>query len=137
MMYVDLLHDPALPDDGLQEAQRQFRSVGMFTRIVWHAYTPFLQDLAMITGLSKMPMDPEDWVIVADMDEYFTFGDKTNVQEAVQAMEQEGASFAVGELLPYKLYTLYTTCDLTYKSLPCKGKRQQHCIRPPATLQHL
>ena len=60
-------------------------------------WIPDLQDLAMITGLSQIPMQPEDWVIVADMDEYFTFGSSSTVQEAVQAMEEEGATFALGQ----------------------------------------
>ena len=51
----------------------------------------------MITGLSQVPMHPEDWVIVADMDEYFTYGSSSTVQEAVQAMEEEGATFALGQ----------------------------------------
>lgn len=97
MIYVDLLHDPALADDGLLDAQRQFHSAGVHTRTILHAYTPDLQDLAMITGLAQIPMQPEDWVIVADMDEYFTFGSSNTVQEAVQAMEEEGATFALGE----------------------------------------
>lgn len=97
LMYVDLLHDPALPEDGLLEVQAQFQTAGAHTRTILHHYTPDLQDLAMITGLAQMPMEPEDWVIVADMDEYFTYG--TSVQDAVQAMEEEGASFALGELL--------------------------------------
>ncbi len=32
------------------------------------------QTLAKITGLSMMPMQIEDWVVVADMDEFFIFG---------------------------------------------------------------
>ena len=40
MTYVDLLHDPALADDGLLEAHRQFQSAGVHTRTIPHAYTP-------------------------------------------------------------------------------------------------
>ena len=53
----------------------------------------------MVTGLAKMPMEPEDWVIVTDMDAYFTYGSSNSVQEAIQAMEEEGASFAVGKIV--------------------------------------
>lgn len=100
-IYVDLLHNPALSDEGLLLAQQQFQSAGVHTRLVLHAYTPHLQDLAMISGLSKIPMQPEDWVIACDMDEYFTFTRPGSlagsVQEAAQAMEEEGASFALGK----------------------------------------
>lgn len=96
-MYFDLLHDPDLADEGLFEARQQFRTAKAHTRVILHAYTPDLQDLAMITGLSHMPMHSEDWVIVADMDEFFTFSPFNTVQEAAQAMQEDGATFAMGK----------------------------------------
>ena len=99
-LYVDLLHDPALPNDGLKIAQELFRSVGAAVRIITHPYKPDLQDQAMMSGLAAMPMDIEDWIIVADMDELFTYG-VAEVHEAVQIMTAEGATYAVGEMLDH------------------------------------
>ena len=98
--FVDLLHDPALPGDGLELAQKLFRDFGAAIRIMMHAYTPDLQDQAMLSGLAAMPMDVEDWVIVADMDELFTYG-VADVHEAVRIMEAEGATYALGEMLDH------------------------------------
>ena len=99
-VFVDLLHDPALPDEGLKHAEELFRAFGASTRTIMQAYKPDLQDQAMMSGLAAMPMDVEDWVIVADMDELFTFG-VTDVHEAVEMMIAEGATFAVGEMLDH------------------------------------
>ena len=98
-IYVDLLHDPALSDAGLNTAQQLFGAVGAHVRVIAHPYTPDLQDQAMISGLSKIPLHIEDWVVVADMDEFFTFGG--SVEDAVSAMNAEGATYAVGEMLDH------------------------------------
>ena len=98
--FVDLLHDPALPSDGLIKARKLFRDVGARQRTIMQAYTPHLQDQAMMSGLSQMPMHPNDWVIVADMDEFFTYG-YANINEAVNAMSKEGATYALGEMLDH------------------------------------
>ena len=100
-IYVDLLHDPMLPDVGLQQSVEYFASVGVDTRIILQPYTPELQDRAMITRLSSMPMHPEDWVIVADMDELFMFDTVANISMVTDAMNAEGATFAVGEMLDH------------------------------------
>ena len=98
--FVDLLHDPALPDEGLKLAEELFRSFGASIRMIMHAYKPDLQDQAMLSGLEAMPMDIEDWVIVADMDELFTYG-ASDVHEAVKLMNAEGATYALGEMLDH------------------------------------
>ena len=98
--YVDLLHDPALSDAGLVKAQHLFGQAGAHVRTIIQPYTPDLQDQAMVSGLSKMPMQIEDWVVVADMDEFFTFG-VGSIDDAVTAMNAEGASYAVGEMLDH------------------------------------
>ena len=98
-IYVDLLHDPALSDLGLNRAQQLFGGIGAHFRVIAHPYTPDLQDQAMVSGLSKIPMHTEDWVVVADMDEFFTFG--VSVNDAVIAMNAEGATYAIGEMLDH------------------------------------
>ena len=100
-IYVDLLHDPALSDAGLVKARQLFEAVGAHIRIIAQPYTPDLQDQAMVSGLSMMPMQIEDWVVVADMDEFFTFGVSGSVDDAVTAMNAEGATFAIGEMLDH------------------------------------
>ncbi len=98
--YVDLLHDPALSDAGLLKAQALFGGAGAHIRTIAQPYTPDLQDQAMVSGLSKVPMSIQDWVVVADMDEFFTFG-VGGVEDAVTAMNAEGATFAIGEMLDH------------------------------------
>lgn len=103
-IYVDLLHDPVLPDVGLQQSLEYFRSVEVDARTILQAYAPELQDRAMVTRLATMPMDPEDWVIVADMDELFIFDAVRNITDIVRAMNAEGATFALGEMLDHVAY---------------------------------
>ena len=98
--YVDLLHDPTLPDDGLRKAQQIFAEDGAHTRTILQPYTPDLQDQAMVSGLYKVPMDIEDWVVTTDMDEFFTFGEG-GVYNAMKLMDAEGATFALGEMLDH------------------------------------
>ena len=100
-IYVDLLHDPALSNAGLVKARQMFEAVGAHIRTIAQPYTPDLQDQAMVSGLSKMPMHIQDWVVVADMDEFFTFGVSGGVDDAVTAMNAEGATFALGEMLDH------------------------------------
>lgn len=106
MMYVDLLSNPALALDGLHDAQSHFQGMGAHTRVISQPYSPALQDAAMITGLAHMPMKPDDWVIVADMDEFFTYSNSSSVQAAARAMEAEGASFALGTASHQSLNTV-------------------------------
>ena len=42
----------------------------------------------------------EDWIIVTDLDEFYTFGEG-GVHHAIRLMEAEGASFALGEMLDH------------------------------------
>lgn len=100
-MFVDLLHDPSLSDHGVLSALDMTRRKGVRSRMIARAYTPDLQDLAMVSSLRSMPMHPEDWVVVADMDEFFTFGHFSNVYEAVESMSAQGATFALGETLDH------------------------------------
>lgn len=58
--FVDLLHDPALPDEGLKLTEELFRTFGASTRMIVHAYKPDLQGQAMLSGLEATPMDIED-----------------------------------------------------------------------------
>ena len=99
--YVDLLHDPSLPDTGLVQAQKLFGSAGAHCRTLYHPYTPDLQDQAMVSALSKMPMHAEDWVMVPDMDEFFTFDGNQTVVDVVTAMNSELATYAMGEMLDH------------------------------------
>ena len=156
--FVDLLHDPALSDEGLKMAEELFRSFGASIRMIMHAYKPDLQDQAMLSGLEAMPMDIEDWVIVADMDELFTYG-ASNVHEAVKAMSAEGATYALGEMLDHvapegRLQHVVDTADIwsqfplicpvvskVAKGLPAKvtvhkaflrtGAGHHHIVHPP------
>ena len=99
--YVDLLHDPSLPDTGLVQAQKLFATAGAHYRIIYHPYTPDLQDQAMVSALSKIPMHAEDWVMVPDMDEFFTFDENQTVNDVVTAMNSETATYAMGEMLDH------------------------------------
>lgn len=130
MIYVDLLYDPALADDGLRKTEQHFQHIGSYTRRIPQPYSPTLQDVAMVAGLAQIPMNPEDWVIVADMDEFYTFGNSSSVQVAAQVMEQEGASFALGRVSYPQTTpcladsTAYSLCQ--FKAL-CSSGRLARC----------
>ena len=54
----------------------------------------------MIKTLHRLSIPANDWVIVADTDEFYTYGFST-VQDAARDMEAEGATFAMGEMLDH------------------------------------
>lgn len=98
--FLDLVHDPALSNAGLLKAQQFLTSAGAQTRTILQPYTPALQDQAMLSGLYMIPMHVEDWVIVTDQDEFYTFGEG-GVAAAVKSMDTQGATFALGEILDH------------------------------------
>ena len=49
----------------------------------------------------RMPVHMEDWIIAADMDEFATFGNHTDVHQAIAAMNADGSTFALGEMLDH------------------------------------
>ena len=50
--------------------------------------------------LDRANIPAQDWIIVADTDELYTFGYPT-VREATRKMEEEGATYALGEMLDH------------------------------------
>lgn len=98
---VDLLHTPTLPDDGLLDALEQFRRHGIACRTILQPYSPNIQDQAMISALSQLPVLPEDWIVVADLDELFTFGPAQDIRTAIQLMDAEGATYASGNIVDH------------------------------------
>ena len=54
----------------------------------------------MMLTLDRANIPPQDWIIVADTDELYTFGFPT-VREATIKMEEEGATYALGEMLDH------------------------------------
>lgn len=73
---------------------------GIDHSIIEQNYLPTFQDIQMIRTLHRLSIPANDWIIVADTDEFFTYGFST-VQEAVMDMDQEGATFAMGEMLDH------------------------------------
>ena len=100
-VFLDLLHDSALPQDGLDECRALSSASRTHTRVTLHEYTPDLQDRLMLSALSLLPLHSEDWIVVADMDELFTFGNFTHIHEVVRNMEAEGATYAMGAMLDH------------------------------------
>ncbi len=74
--------------------------MGLSFQIVARPYTPALQDIQMMLTLDRANIPPQDWIIVADTDELYTFGFPT-VREATTKMEEEGATYALGEMLDH------------------------------------
>lgn len=72
----------------------------MSFQIVARPYTPALQDIQMMLTLDRYDIPAMDWIIVADTDELFTYGYPT-LAEATAAMEAEGATYALGEMLDH------------------------------------
>ena len=99
-IFMDLLHDPDEPSTGYAACQAYLIENGIAFRTINQSYTPALQDVSMMTALADLAIDAEDWVIVADTDELYTYGfEKLN--EAIALMEMEGATFAQGEMLDH------------------------------------
>lgn len=72
----------------------------MSFQVISKPYTPALQDIQMMLSLDRLDIAAQDWVIVADTDEMFTYGYDT-LNETAAAMEAEGATFALGEMLDH------------------------------------
>ena len=98
-MFLDLHHDPALPDVALSQCRDLLGATGVHTRLLVQEYTPELQDLAMLSALSLVPMHPEDWVIVVDLDEFLVFDGADDVYEVIDLMAAEQSTYAIGEML--------------------------------------
>ena len=98
---VDLVHTPGSPEKGLHEAERHLRDHGIAFRIMLQPYSPVMQDEAMISALSQMPMLPDDWILVADLDELFTFGHAQDIKTATKLMNAEGATYASGTVVDH------------------------------------
>jgi len=98
--HFDLLHDPAESDMGLQAALSFLGKLNASWSVASQPYTPAMQDVRMMEGLYRMEIPPFDWIIVADADELFTYGHPT-LREATAALEAEGATFALGEMLDH------------------------------------
>ena len=54
----------------------------------------------MVSSLHNIPMRTEDWVVVTDVDEFFTYG-TGGVHDAIRHMGVEDATFALGEMLDH------------------------------------
>ena len=74
--------------------------IGLSFQIVAKPYTPALQDIQMMLTLDRADIPAQDWIIVADTDELYTYGYPT-VREAIKKMEEEGATYALGEMLDH------------------------------------
>ena len=100
-VYLDLLHDPSLPESGLLLAQQLCMDSGVSVRLIRQQYSPDLQDQTMASALARIPCHMEDWIVVADMDEFVNFGSFHTVADAVKVMNAEGSTFALGEMLDH------------------------------------
>ena len=83
-----------------QDAVKLLTARGIDFNIIRQAYRPALQDVEMVKTLHRLSIPESDWIIVADTDEFFTYQFST-VMEAVRAMEAEGATYAMGEMLDH------------------------------------
>ena len=115
-IFIDLQHDPSLPDKGFLKAQHMFTTGDIHTRTFLQPYSPESQDQLMISGLQAIPMGMEDWIVVTDVDEFFTFGED-GVYRVIERMNAESASFALGEMLDHvapegKLNHVHDTTDI-------------------------
>jgi hypothetical protein len=84
---------------------------------VTRPYLPALQDIQMMESLHRMNIPPLDWIIVADTDEFFTYGYLT-LKETITSLEAEGATFALGEMLDH-LSPTGTLTELEVSSTSC------------------
>ena len=84
----------------MQAAIAFLQEVDICYAIVNASYTPALQDIQMMQTLHQLNLWPDDWIIIADTDELFTYG-RSTITEALALMEQENASYAMGETLDH------------------------------------
>ena len=84
----------------LQMAMDTLGELGIDYQVVNQSYVPALQDIQMVQTLHRLSIPADDWIIVADTDELFTYGVPT-VNGAIAAMEAEGATYAMGEMLDH------------------------------------
>ena len=68
--------------------------------VVMKPYHPALQDVWTVESLERMKISPLDWVIVADIDEFYTFGEQ-NLKDMTASMQQEGSTYAIGQMLDH------------------------------------
>lgn len=84
----------------MQAATGLLAKLGLSFQVIAKPYTPALQDIQMMLTLDRYDIPAQDWIIVADTDELYTFGYAT-LDEVTAKMEAEGATYALGEMLDH------------------------------------
>ena len=87
--------------------------------VIAQPYLPALQDIEMMKSLDRMNIPPLDWIIVADVDELYTYGSSA-IGAAIAEMEAEGATFALAEMLDHVSSSGNITALTVGRSCPCR-----------------
>ena len=79
----------------MQVATRYLKNMSIQHKVITSPYSPALQDVWMMERLFDMNIPPLDWIIVADIDEFYTYGYQ-NLKDVTSSMLEDKSTYAIG-----------------------------------------